>query len=38
MTIISGIPSWLQMYLKIVDKTNKVSETFPNFNLLVYGG
>ena len=40
MTIISGIPSWLQMYFeKIVDKTNKkVSETFPNFNLLVYGG
>ena len=39
MTIISGIPSWLQMYFeKIVDKTNKkVSETFPNFNLLVYG-
>ena len=39
MTIISGIPSWLQMYFeKIVEKTNrKVSETFPNFNLLIYG-
>jgi len=40
MTIISGIPSWLQMYFeKIVEKTNKkVSEIFPNFNLLIYGG
>ena len=40
MTIISGIPSWLQMYFeKIVQKTNKqISEVFPNFNLLIYGG
>ena len=40
MTIISGIPSWLQMYFeKIIDKTNKkISDTFPNFNLLIYGG
>ena len=40
MTIISGIPSWLQMYFeKITEKTNrKVSEVFPNFNLLIYGG
>ena len=40
MTIIGGIPSWLQMYFeKIVKKTNKqISEVFPNFNLLIYGG
>ena len=40
MTIISGIPSWIQMYFeKIVEKTNKkLSAVFPNFNLLVYGG
>jgi len=40
MTIISGIPSWVQMYFeKIVEKTNKkLSVVFPNFNLLVYGG
>ena len=40
MTIISGIPSWIQMYFeKIVEKTNKkLSVVFPNFNLLVYGG
>tara|TARA_S200000501_G_scaffold375627_1_gene428157 strand:+ start:108 stop:1610 length:1503 start_codon:yes stop_codon:yes gene_type:complete len=40
MTIISGIPSWLQMYFEaIVRKTNKqISEVFPNFSLLIYGG
>ncbi len=40
MTIISGIPSWLQMYFeKIVQETNKqISEVFPNFSLLIYGG
>ena len=40
MTIISGIPSWPQMYLeKIVQKTNKqISEVFPNFSLLIFGG
>ena len=40
MTIISGIPSWVQMYFeKIVQKTNKqISEVFPNFSLLIYGG
>ena len=40
MTIISGIPSWLQMYFEnIVKKTNKqISEVFPNFSLLIYGG
>ena len=40
MTIISGIPSWVQMYFeKIVQKTNKhISEVFPKFSLLIYGG
>ena len=40
MTIISGIPSWLQMYFeKITESTNqKISSIFPNFNLLIYGG
>ena len=40
MTIISGIPSWLQMYFeKITEITNqKISSVFPNFNLLIYGG
>ena len=40
MTLISGIPSWVQMYFeKITEKTGKkVGEVFPNFNLFVYGG
>ncbi len=40
MTVISGIPSWVQMYFeKIIEKTGKpVGEVFPNFNLFVYGG
>jgi len=40
MTLISGIPSWVQMYFeKIVERTGKkVGEVFPNFNLFVYGG
>lgn len=40
MTLISGIPSWVQMYFeKIVEKTAKpVGEVFKNFNLFVYGG
>ena len=40
MTVISGIPSWVQMYFeklqKITDK--KVGELFKNFNLFIYGG
>ncbi|RUA11662.1 MAG: hypothetical protein DSY82_03235 [Flavobacteriia bacterium] len=38
--LISGIPSWVQMYFeKIIEKTGKkVCEVFPNFNLFVYGG
>jgi len=40
MRLISGIPSWVQMYFeKLVEKTGKkISAIFPNFNLFVYGG
>jgi len=40
MTLISGIPSWVQMYFeKLTSKTGKtINEIFPNFNLFVYGG
>ncbi|WP_142784491.1 GH3 auxin-responsive promoter family protein [Changchengzhania lutea] len=40
MTVISGIPSWVQMYFeKINEKTGKkVGEVFKNFNLFIFGG
>ena len=40
MTVISGIPSWVQMYFeKLNQKANKpVGELFKNFNLFIYGG
>ena len=40
MSLISGIPSWVQMYFeKLIEcKGKKVGEIFPNFNLFVYGG
>ena len=40
MTIIGGIPSWVQMYFeKLISKTNKnIGDLFPNFSLFVYGG
>ncbi len=40
MSVIAGIPSWVQMYFeKLQDKTGrKVGELFPNFNLFIYGG
>ena len=40
MTIIAGIPSWVQMYFeKILSETDKnIGDQFPNFNLFVYGG
>src|SRR5699024_477868 len=40
MTVISGIPSWVQMYFEhLIKKTGKpVGEIFPNFSLFVYGG
>jgi hypothetical protein len=41
MTLISGIPAWVQMYFeRILEKTGKkkIAEVFPNFDLFVYGG
>ena len=40
MTIIGGIPSWVQMYFeRLIQKTGKsVGELFTNFSLFVYGG
>lgn len=40
MAVISGIPSWVQMYFdKLQQKGNKpVGELFKNFNLFIYGG
>ena len=40
MTVISGIPSWVQMYFeKLQQSTNKkVGDLFKNFNLFIYGG
>jgi hypothetical protein len=40
MSVISGIPSWVQMYFeKLQKKTGKrVGELFKNFNLFIYGG
>lgn len=40
MTVISGIPSWVQMYFEhLVKRTGKpVGEIFPNFDLFIYGG
>lgn len=40
MAVISGIPSWVQMYFeKLQSKSGqKVGELFKNFNLFIYGG
>ncbi len=40
LTLISGIPPWMQMYFdEIVNRTGKpVSEVYPNFSVMVYGG
>jgi hypothetical protein len=40
MTVISGIPSWVQMYFeRLQAKTNKkVGDLFKNFELFIYGG
>ncbi len=40
MTLISGIPPWVQMYFdRIIERTGKpIKEVFPNFNMFVYGG
>lgn len=41
MTLISGIPPWVQMYFdKLTEKSKgkKIKDIFPNFQLFVYGG
>lgn len=40
MSIISGIPSWVQMYFeKLQQKTGKnIGDIFKNFNLFIFGG
>ena len=40
MAVISGIPSWVQMYFeKLAAKANKpIGEIFKNFDLFIYGG
>lgn len=40
MRLISGIPSWIQMYFeRLIAKTDKpVGELFKNFDLFIYGG
>lgn len=40
MTLISGIPPWIQMYFdKLQERSGKtIGELFPNFNVMVQGG
>jgi len=40
MTLISGIPPWVQMYFdRIQQRTGKkIKDVFPNFSMFVYGG
>ncbi len=40
MTLISGIPPWMQMYFdRLIEKNGKlVGEIFPNFSVMVQGG
>jgi hypothetical protein len=40
MTLISGIPPWMQMYFdRLTEKSGKkIAELFPNFSLMVQGG
>lgn len=40
MTVISGIPSWVQMYFeRLQEKTGKkIGDIFKNFNLFIFGG
>lgn len=40
MTVIAGIPSWVQMYFeKLKEKTNRdIGSLFKNFELFIYGG
>lgn len=40
MTVIAGIPSWVQMYFeKLMEKTDRnIGDLFQNFELFIYGG
>ncbi|MEM6841988.1 MAG: GH3 auxin-responsive promoter family protein [Bacteroidota bacterium] len=40
MSLISGIPPWVQMYFDwLIERTGKsIKDIFPNFSVLVYGG
>ncbi|MBL4709671.1 MAG: GH3 auxin-responsive promoter family protein, partial [Flavobacteriales bacterium] len=41
MSLISGIPPWVQMYFeKLIEKSEKhsIQEIFPDFSLFIYGG
>jgi hypothetical protein len=40
MSLISGIPPWIQMYFDRLEKKTqkKIKEIFPHFQLMVYGG
>jgi hypothetical protein len=40
MTLISGIPPWMQMYFdELIKRTGKkIKDIFPNFSVMVYGG
>lgn len=40
MTVISGIPSWVQMYFERLQQTTgkKIGDLFKNFDLFIYGG
>ncbi|MFT3847082.1 MAG: GH3 auxin-responsive promoter family protein [Lacibacter sp.] len=40
MTLISGIPPWMQMYFdELINRTGKkVGDIFPNFNVMIQGG
>ncbi len=40
MTVISGIPSWVQMYFEKLEQASgkKVGRLFKNFSLFIYGG
>jgi len=40
MTLISGIPPWMQMYFdRLIEKSGKkIADLFPDFSVMVYGG
>ncbi len=40
MTLISGIPPWMQMYFDRLNQITgkKIGDIFPNFNVMVHGG